>query len=160
MKSCMHKVASESKGQDLSVEERNLLSVAYKNVVGARRASWRVLQSIEQKEEQKGKEDRVRVLKGYRKQVEKELNDICGEVLHTLRNVLVPTAQTANTPAASEAVVFYLKMEGDYHRYLAEFQTGEVKNICICVCMYVHLLVSMYDGFVCMCVCMYICHFV
>jgi 14-3-3 protein epsilon len=34
---------------ELTVEERNLLSVAYKNVIGSRRASWRVISSIEQK---------------------------------------------------------------------------------------------------------------
>ena len=44
-------VASEDR--DLTVEERNLLSVAYKNVIGARRASWRIVTSIEQKEESK-----------------------------------------------------------------------------------------------------------
>jgi 14-3-3 protein beta/theta/zeta len=38
-------------GIELSNEERNLLSVAYKNVVGARRSSWRVISSIEQKTE-------------------------------------------------------------------------------------------------------------
>ena len=37
--------------EELSVEERNLLSVAYKNVIGSRRASWRVVSSIEQKNE-------------------------------------------------------------------------------------------------------------
>ena len=41
-------------GVDLTVEERNLLSVAYKNVIGARRASWRIVSSIETKEENKG----------------------------------------------------------------------------------------------------------
>lgn len=39
--------------EELSVEERNLLSVAYKNVIGSRRASWRVISSIEQKGEVK-----------------------------------------------------------------------------------------------------------
>ncbi|GMQ04611.1 hypothetical protein CsSME_00049970 [Camellia sinensis var. sinensis] len=39
---------------ELTVEERNLLSVGYKNVVGSRRASWRIL--MEQKEESKGNE--------------------------------------------------------------------------------------------------------
>lgn len=50
----MKRVASSD--QELTVEERNLLSVAYKNVIGARRASWRIVSSIEQKEESKGNE--------------------------------------------------------------------------------------------------------
>ena len=38
------------------IEERNLLSVGYKNVIGARRASWRILSSIEDKERAKSNE--------------------------------------------------------------------------------------------------------
>lgn len=66
----MKKVASLD--VDLTVEERNLLSVAYKNVIGARRASWRIISSIEQKEENKGAEEKLEkleMIRTYRSQV-------------------------------------------------------------------------------------------
>lgn len=66
-------------GVELSNEERNLLSVAYKNVVGARRSSWRVISSIEQKTE--SNERKQHLVKEYREKVEKELRDICKDVL-------------------------------------------------------------------------------
>jgi len=103
-------------GAELSNEERNLLSVAYKNVVGARRSSWRVISSIEQKTE--GAEKKQQLAKEYREKVEKELRDICEEVLGLLDKFLVPKA------AAPESKVFYLKMKGDYYRYLAEVASG------------------------------------
>ena len=67
MVEAMKKVASLD--LELTVEERNLLSVAYKNVIGARRASWRIISSIEQKEENKGAETRLEMIKNYRLQV-------------------------------------------------------------------------------------------
>ena len=62
----------------LSNEERNLLSVAYKNVVGTRRSSWRVTSSIEQKSSDEGKQ---KLAKQYREKIEKELKNVCAEVL-------------------------------------------------------------------------------
>ncbi|KAF3564015.1 hypothetical protein DY000_02018884 [Brassica cretica] len=62
----MEKVAKTVDSEELTVEERNLLSVAYKNVIGARRASWRIISSIEQKEESRGNEDHVAIIKDYR----------------------------------------------------------------------------------------------
>ena len=91
-------------GGELSVEERNLLSVGYKNVVGARRASWRIVTSIEQKEESRGNSDNVKLIKEYRGKVEEELNSICEDILKVLDENLIPSATT------SDPKVFYLKM--------------------------------------------------
>lgn len=69
---------------ELSNEERNLLSVAYKNVVGARRSSWRVVSSIEQKTE--GSDKKQQMVKEYREKIEKELKEICNDVLVRIYN--------------------------------------------------------------------------
>ncbi|KAI5057779.1 hypothetical protein GOP47_0028030 [Adiantum capillus-veneris] len=114
----MERLAKSSSGEELSVEERNLLSVAYKNVIGARRASWRIVSSIEQKEESKGNDDHLALIRDYRIKVEGELSNICHNILSLLDSHLIPSA------ASPEAKVFYSKMKGDYHRYLAEFKTG------------------------------------
>jgi len=106
-------------GVELSVEERNLLSVAYKNVIGARRASWRIISSIEQKEESKDGSSHVTMIKDYRTKVEAELAEVCNDILSVLDQHLIPSAQ------AGESKVFYHKMKGDYHRYLAEFAAGD-----------------------------------
>jgi len=109
---CMSAFVNWTKGSkvDLNVEERNLLSVAYKNVIGARRASWRTLNVDEHKDDA--------LIKVYKKLVEDELEAICKEVLTLLTEVLIP-----NNVEENESRVFYLKMTGDYYRYLAEFIT-------------------------------------
>ncbi|XBH55883.1 hypothetical protein VPH35_077862 [Triticum aestivum] len=109
-------------GEELSVEERNLLSVAYKNVIGARRASWRIISSIEQKEEGRGNDAHAATIRSYRSKIEAELAKICNGILALLDSHLVPSA------GAAESKVFYLKMKGDYHRYLAEFKSGEERK--------------------------------
>ncbi|KAG9129683.1 hypothetical protein Leryth_017762, partial [Lithospermum erythrorhizon] len=81
-------------------------------------ASWRIISSIEQKEESRGNEDHVNSIKEYRNKIEKELSQICDGILNLLDAKLVPSA------ASGDSKVFYLKMKGDYHRYLAEFKAG------------------------------------
>merc|ERR1719408_899192 len=77
------KTATMNATEDLSLEERNLLSVAYKNVVGARRASLRIIGSIEAKEKEKGSANAERVTL-YKVKVEEELNLICQDILSLL----------------------------------------------------------------------------
>ncbi|CAM8944988.1 unnamed protein product [Rhodiola kirilowii] len=119
----MEKVAGAvPSGEELTVEERNLLSVAYKNVIGARRASWRIISSIEQKEESRGNEGHVATIRQYRAKIESELSSICEGILKLLDSKLIGSA------SVGDSKVFYLKMKGDYYRYLAEFKTGDERK--------------------------------
>merc|ERR1712027_212144 len=107
---------------ELSVEERNLLSVAYKNAVGSRRAAWRIITSVEQKEKTKGNEEQAKNAKEYCGKVEKELQKICDTILALLTDNLIGKA------SSGESKVFYQKMKADYYRYIAEFTTGQDKE--------------------------------
>ncbi|GMY11428.1 14-3-3-like protein GF14 kappa isoform X1 [Fagus crenata] len=119
----MEKLVKESTpASELSVEERNLLSVAYKNVIGSLRAAWRIVSSIEQKEEGRKNEEHVTLVKEYRSKVESELSEVCAGILRLLDSNLVPSANSG------ESKVFYLKMKGDYHRYMAEFKVGDERK--------------------------------
>jgi len=110
--------------EPLSVDERNLLSVAYKNVVGTKRQSWRTLAQGNFP----GLEDDV--LAQYRSVVERELEDVCRDIISLVSKLLEIPDKDENV----EGRVFFLKMCGDYYRYLSEFkkekdsQDNAVKN--------------------------------
>ncbi|XP_003387313.1 PREDICTED: 14-3-3 protein gamma-like [Amphimedon queenslandica] len=107
----------------IAPEERNLLSVAFKNVVGARRSSWRVVSSIIAKTNDEGKS---KLAEAYKSKIEKELDETCHEVLKLLDEKLIKQAEEEED--AKEEAVFYLKMKGDYYRYLSEVKTGDDKE--------------------------------
>lgn len=126
------KIALEDKKDvwSLEIAERNMLSVAYKNVVGARRSSWRSFTSESDVEET---DDHKANRKAYVAIVEKELSDKCQEILDLIEKDLLPSDATVKAMSSEETsenykkdiregVIFYLKMCGDYYRYLAEFQ--------------------------------------
>ena len=98
--------------EDLTLEERNLLSVAYKNVVGARRASLRIINSIDTKEKERNSPN-LSLVQAYKSKVEKELNAICEDILKLLDASLI-----TNSQSIAEAQVFYLKMKAVRGRFV------------------------------------------
>jgi len=108
--------------EELTIDERNILSVAFKNVVGTRRAAWRVISLIERKEKNKGAQANSEKARSYKVKIEKELTEVCQKILDLLTDHLLPKCKT------DEGSVFLNKMKGDYYRYIAEFASGEQKN--------------------------------
>ena len=111
-----------SKHETAVVEEHDLLSIAYKNAVDSRRAAWRVITSVEQKEKSQGEEQLALYAIEYIAKVENELQKIREGVLALIDKKLVPS------PSTNESKAFYHKMKSDYYRYFAEFATGETKS--------------------------------
>jgi len=130
----MEKLVSSKLGQkaELSPDQRNLLSVAYKTVVGEKRSSWRVLNEDNQFE------DAAELAQKYKKRVESELEDTCTKILEVLQKLtnqneerLQDETDAEKKKSLEECQVFYLKLMGDYYRYLTEaFPTEEYKGKC------------------------------
>ena len=114
--------ASPETNQKSHCDEEKLLSVVYKNAIDSRRAVWRVITSIEQKEKSKSEEQLASHAREYIAKVEGELQKIREGVLALMDKKLV------SSPGTDESKAFYYKMKSDYHRYLAEFTTGETKR--------------------------------
>jgi len=106
--------------KNVNDEQRNLLSVAYKNVIGVRRTACRAFAAFEQKYEQN--EELVKVAQNYRSKIEQEVEDICHDIISLLDDHLIDNA------IDDEAKVFFYKMKGDYYRYRGEFKDDEARK--------------------------------
>lgn len=93
-------------GEELNDKERNLLSVAYKNIIGPRRAAWRIVSTIETREKGRSKPNQTRIdyVTQYRAKIEEELKDYCNDVLSLIEKEFIPKATEVT------AKVFYNKM--------------------------------------------------
>jgi len=108
---------------NLSVEERNLLSIAYKNLIGGKRTAWRIISSLYDKEKHKDSNSwKLGQMNELRESIEKQLHTVCGEILALIDNHLLPAVNN------SQAKVFWNKMKGDYYRYIAEFERDEKRQ--------------------------------
>ena len=102
--------------EDVSVDVRNLLSVGFKNLIGSRRAAWRTVSAIEQNKKYEQYSARCAE---YKSKIEKELTKLCEDIIKSVNDF---SLKKADTP---ESKTFYLKMIGDYYRYIAESVKGD-----------------------------------
>lgn len=107
----------KTKTSDLTEEERNLVSVASKNCVSTKRAAWRSIYGIEVKEKVNNSKYQ-HLVSDLKEKLENELNQACERMMLFIDNYLL---KYASTP---ESKVFYLKLKGDYYRYIAEITLG------------------------------------
>ncbi len=112
----------KTRDKDLSSDERNLLSIAYKNSITSLRTALRTIMAYESKEKKKENSTFLPYIQEYKKKVESELVKACERVLQSIDGNLLSKASD------SEAKVFYIKMKGDYNRYIAESVEGDLKD--------------------------------
>lgn len=108
----------KTKKEDLTLEERNILSTAYKNCVSSRRSAWRSIYGIEVKEKTNNSKF-LSLVTDLKELLEKELSDLCHRMLVLIDSHLLKKS------TSDESKVYYMKLKGDYYRYLAEFMTDK-----------------------------------
>ena len=77
----------KSKSEDLSSDERNLLSIAYKNTISLDRQAIRTLLAYESKEAKKAESPYLDYIKEYKAKVQKELEDLCNKITEPLMTI-------------------------------------------------------------------------
>ena len=112
----LKEIMNESEG-DVSVDVRNLLSVGFKNLIGSRRAAWRTVSAIEQNKKYEQYSDNC---KEYKAKIEVELAELCEDIIKAVQDYSL--GKCADN---GESKTFYLKMIGDYYRYIAECVQGD-----------------------------------
>lgn len=103
-----------NKTEALTSDERNLLSIAYKNTITLRRTALRTLLAYEAKEKKKENSAYLAFIVEYKKRIEEELEKLSENIIKSIDLHLLPKSTDA------ESKVFYHKMKADYYRYVAE----------------------------------------
>ena len=111
MVSFLNEAIDLKSGEDFTVDERNLLSVGFKNLIGSQRGAIRTIGAIEQNPKYQKFND---ALSQYKVKIEKELYDKCMTIVKCVQNKCIQLAKE------DESKAFFQKMIGDYYRYVAE----------------------------------------
>lgn len=106
----------EQKGAEVTADERNLLSVAFKNLISSKRTACRTIAAIEQNPKYAKFSD---ALAQYKQTIETGLQADCQRVIDIIN------AKVLSKACDGEAKAFFVKMVGDYFRYIAENAKGD-----------------------------------
>ena len=101
----------DTKGGEVTADERNLLSVAFKNLISSKRAACRTIAAIEQNPKYSKFSD---ALAKYKDTIESQLTADCEKVVKMIQDKVLAKE------CDGEAKAFFVKMVGDYYRYIAE----------------------------------------
>merc|ERR1712019_334446 len=107
----------DTKGGDLTADERNLLSVAFKNLISSKRAACRTIAAIEQNPKYSKFST---ALAAYKTNIETKLREDCQKVIDIINSKVL------STDCDGEPKAFFVKMVGDYYRYIAETAKGSL----------------------------------
>lgn len=107
----------EKKGGEVNPDERNLLSVAFKNLISSKRAACRTISAIEQNPKYSKFNE---ALLTYKSSIETQLTADCQKIID-----MIELRVLKQGTASDEAKAFFIKMIGDYYRYIAENAKGD-----------------------------------
>jgi 14-3-3 protein epsilon len=106
----------------LTSDQRNLLSLSYKNIITGRRNGLRYLTTLADRDEATATPQRVEQIELFRRSIIEELDQSCLELIKLIDDTLLPAAQD------SDARLYYHKLKADYWRYISENKVGEEKE--------------------------------
>ncbi|KAL4222903.1 hypothetical protein ACF0H5_018943 [Mactra antiquata] len=105
--------------ESMTMDERNAFATAYKTYIGTKRTSWRTIVDIESKFDSINRKRDL--CKEYKAKLEEEIKKECNDVIQIIDKHLEISTDVENQ-------IFYLKMKGDYYRYLSEFDLDKPKD--------------------------------
>ncbi len=110
------------KKEEMNLDEKNLISIAYKNYISEIRSAISIIITYENEEISKENSPYLEYIKEYKENVIKELEIECVKICNSIQNIIMPKLET------KDKKVFFGKLKGDYYRYIAENTEGEIKQ--------------------------------
>ncbi len=103
----------KKKKEDLTKEEKNIFYNSNKYIINSKRCSLRCTKMIEEREK-KHSSQYIAIATNFKNILESEITEICKNIINLINNYLLKKI------LVDESKIFYLKMKGDYCRYLCE----------------------------------------